>query len=87
MGFEVGQDRFHTPADGELLIDMMQMSLYGIDRNTQLIRNLLVAPTCRSTSEDVSLAFCQLRELWTALFPRLAQCLRNGVGRLLMHHR
>jgi hypothetical protein len=42
LAVEIGQDRFDPAGDAEFAIDIVQVSLYGIDRNAQLISNILV---------------------------------------------
>jgi uncharacterized protein (DUF779 family) len=41
---EISQNRFDPASDTELAIDMVEVGLHGIERDTQLIRDVLISP-------------------------------------------
>jgi len=69
---EIDQDRFDTAGDAKLAIDMVEVGLHGIERNTQLICNIFIAtPGCGAREDRWAKAqvLCCFRE---ARIPRSA---------------
>jgi hypothetical protein len=87
MGFQVGQNSLNAPADGEFLINMMQMRLHCIDRDAQLIGNFFVAPTGGCARQDFSFSIGQLGEQGGMFLRVLSQCAGNGLNEMARYDR
>ena len=56
---QIGQNGFHPPVDRELLVYVVEMGLHRIDRNAELVSNVLVATPFRRIGKNLTLPLCQ----------------------------
>jgi len=74
LAVEIGQDRFDTAGDTELSIDMVEVGLHGIERYTQLIRDVFYCPAQTRHTKNLSLTLGQQCNSGRGPTPSLLQC-------------
>lgn len=87
MGLEVGQNGLYAAADGEFLINVMQVSFDCLDRNAQLIGNFFIAPTSGGAHQDFSLSIGQAKGWCWVFLMGLSYCARNGTKGMVRYER
>src|SRR6266849_4435690 len=73
-GVEIDQDRFDPAGDAEFAIDVVEVGLHGVERHTQLIRDVFIATPGRGTSQNLPLTLGQQCSAGGGPAPSLLQC-------------
>ena len=87
LAVEIGQDRFDTAGDTELSIDMVEVGLHGIERYTQLIRDVFIAPPRRGIRKNLPLTLGQQCNSGRGPTPSLLQCGNHIPSKAVRHKR